>query len=91
MTLTLKPETEQKLVNFATTRGMKPEEIAEELIARYFPAEEPEDAEMPLSAEDLASLKRGLADADAGRTLPLEESYQRGLAELTERMNASGL
>lgn len=38
-------------------------------------------------AERIASLRRGAAQADAGDTLPLEESRARGLAEL-ERLLA---
>lgn len=37
------------------------------LITRHFPMDDEEDEEYPLTPEDIASLKRGAADSDAGR------------------------
>jgi predicted transcriptional regulator len=70
---------------------------AAELLDKHFPAEqsfgaagrsESEEDEYQLTPEDLASLKRGIADADAGRTLSIEESEAASKAALIARFNA---
>jgi antitoxin ParD1/3/4 len=45
-----------------------------------------QDREARLAALD-ASISRGIADADAGRTIPAEDAFDRLAARLSERVN----
>lgn len=90
MTLTLTRELEQ-FVRDEARRGAfaSSSEYVRDLVReRYLKAR---DRAEKLNALD-AALARGLADAEAGRVMPLEEAFERLRAELDlpEHSNASG-
>jgi predicted transcriptional regulator len=82
MPLTITPTTEERLNAFATARGLTPDQA---IIAAIEVAEDADD--LPLTPEELASARRGLAQADAGDLLTMEECLEQGIAEL-ERLFA---
>jgi predicted transcriptional regulator len=84
LTITLEGVPDELHAMTATPEGMARARAA---VLDAFGLDEEED-EYQLAAEDLASLKRGIADADAGRTLSIEESEAAGRAELIARFAA---
>jgi len=64
MTLTLKPETEARLLAWAEYEGQNADILADALLA---------DALARVQAEEIAAIRVGFADSDAGRVRPLFE------------------
>ena len=76
------PVAEERLHAFAAARGLRPDEA---IIAAIMSAEDAQD--LPLTPEELESARRGMAQADAGDLLTIEECLEQGRAEL-ERLFA---
>lgn len=88
MTLTLTSELEQ-FVRSEVQRGAfaSSSEYVRDLVRERYMKERDRDAK--LKSLD-AALSRGIADAEAGRTMPLDEAFKRLRAELNlpEKSNA---
>ena len=75
MTLTIeKPETEARLLRFATSRGISPLEALDEMLER-------EEDETALDAEDQAALDEAYAAVKAGRVHPFDPEAANARAE----------
>lgn len=66
MPITLTPETEAKLIRFATSRGLAPKEALDIALDELLDENE-EQEDYQLTAEDIEALRQGAADSDAGR------------------------
>ena len=64
MTLTLKPQTEAKLLAWAEYEGQDADTVADVLLA---------DALARVQTEEIAAIRVGVEDSDAGRVRPLAE------------------
>lgn len=75
MTLTIeKPETEARLIRFATVRGLSPSEALDELLSR-------ESDETKLSREDVEALQEAWAAVDAGKVHPFDPEASNARAD----------
>jgi antitoxin ParD1/3/4 len=88
MTLTLTSELEQ-FVREQVKRGAfaSNSEYIRDLVRERYVRERAREARLKALDEALA---RGLADADAGRTVPLEEAFRKLRAELSMSGQSSG-
>ncbi len=83
MTLRLeKPETGKRFLRFATKRGLTPDELLDELLDG---AEEEEQDDYKLTAEDIQALREGAADSDAGRVSDGHSNMARRFEKLKQR------
>jgi len=68
ITIELPIEVENRVLSIAAAEGLSPAAILTRLAISVFGTEAEE-----IDPEDLAALREGIADADAGRTIDLEE------------------
>lgn len=73
-TITVSEELASRINKTAMNQGVDPEEL---LLTLLDAAEDAAIMATPLSETDSASVRRGLADAEAGRTISLNEAQQR--------------
>jgi hypothetical protein len=83
MTLTLeKPETGARLLRFAQKRGIPLDDLIEGFLDD---AEEEEEDDYKLTAEDIQALREGAADSDAGRVSDGHANMARRFEKLKQR------
>lgn len=85
MSLTIeRPETEARLIRFATARGLSPLDALDELL------DEVEEEDYKLTPDDIEALKQGAADSDAGRVSDGPTNMARRFEKLKQRAASAG-
>ena len=86
MTITLTPETEEKLRQRAARDGKDPNRLADALLADALDEDDPDDLTDEQVAQIRAGVRRGLDAAAAGRERPLSEYVE----EVQRRRTTAG-